>query len=125
MTADHPIQNNHGTRPERQGGAGDDGCEGCQRTTGDRLRTLRESMSDESTEALSKYGGISGLGVVGGVACCVGLKLIGGAVLFSGLATTFGLTTGQTTFLVGGAVGLLLAVLVLRNRRPESGESTA
>lgn len=80
-------------------------------------------MSDDSTEALSQYGGVGGLAVLGGVACCMGLKLIGGAILFSGLATTIGLTTGQTTFVVGGTAGLLFAVLFLRYRQGESGES--
>ncbi len=79
-------------------------------------------MSDDSTEALSQYGGVGGLAVLGGIACCMGLKLIGVAILFSGLATTSGLTTGQTTF-VGGA-GVLFAVLVLRYRQGESGEPT-
>lgn len=51
---------------------------------------------------MSQYRGVGGLAVLGGVACCVGLKLIGGAILFSGLAATTGLTTGQTTFVVGG-----------------------
>jgi hypothetical protein len=120
MTPDNQTQDNRGPRTDRRGRASDDGCEGAQGTTGG---TLWESVSDEFTAALRPYGGVGGLAVIGGVACCVGLKLVGGAILFSGLATTIGLTTGQTTFVVGGAAGLLFAVFVLRYRHADPAES--
>lgn len=58
-------------------------------------------MSDESSESLIPFASVGGVAVLGAVACCVGLKAIGGVILFSGLAATISLTTDQTTF-VGG-----------------------
>lgn len=77
-------------------------------------------MSDETLRSLFPSTLLAGVAVVSGVVCCLGLKIIGGAVLFGGLATAIGLTTDQTTFLVGGVSGLLLAGLAVRHRESVS-----
>lgn len=74
-------------------------------------------MTDDGSDSLLPFAGAGGFAVLAGVVCCLGLKLVGGAVLFGGIAATIGLTTDQTTFVVGGVGGLLLAVLVLGYRR--------
>lgn len=74
-------------------------------------------MADDTSESWLPFTGVGGIAVVSGVVCCMGLKLIGGAVLFGGLAATVGLSTDQTMFLVGGVSGLLLAALVLSYRK--------
>lgn len=48
------------------------------------------------------YAGVGGL-----VACCLGLELLGGAVVLGGLAATIGLSTGLTYLAVVGLVGLV------------------
>ena len=53
----------------------------------------------------------------------MGLKLLGGAILFSGIATVVGVSTGLMTFLVGGVGGLIVALLVLGYRR--AGDETS
>lgn len=73
-------------------------------------------MVRESSDSLLQASGIGGLAVVSGVICCIGLKVVGGAVLFGGLAATVGITTDQTTFIVGGLSGFLLAGIVLTYR---------
>lgn len=70
-------------------------------------------MFDDPSESWLPFTGVGGIAVVSGVICCLGLKLVGGAVLFGGLAATIGLSTDQTTFLVGGVGGLVLTVFVL------------
>ena len=53
------------------------------------------------------YAGVGGL-----VACCLGLELLGGAVVLGGLAATIGLSTGVTYLAVvglGGLIALLFA----------------
>lgn len=72
-------------------------------------------MSGDTLRSLLPSTVLGAVAVVSGVVCCVGLKLIGGAVLFGGLATAIGLSTDQTTFLVGGISGLLLAGLAFRH----------
>jgi hypothetical protein len=74
-------------------------------------------MSDETDDTLLPFAGLGSVAVVGGVVCCMGLKLIGGAALFGGLAATVGLTTDITTFVVGAIGGLLLAAFVVGYRR--------
>lgn len=78
-------------------------------------------MADDTTESWLSFTGIGSIVAVSGIICCMGLKLVGGAVLFGGLATTIGLTTDQATFLVGGVGGLLFAVLVLSYRKFRPG----
>ncbi|MFC6616222.1 hypothetical protein ACFQAS_15050 [Halopenitus salinus] len=46
-------------------------------------------------------------GVGGVVACCLGLELLGGAVVVGGLAATIGLSTGVTYLAVVGLGGLV------------------
>lgn len=48
------------------------------------------------------YAGIGGL-----IACCLGLELLGGAVVLGGLAATIGLSTGVTYLAVVGIGGLV------------------
>lgn len=48
------------------------------------------------------YAGVGGL-----VACCLGLELLGGAVVLGGLAATIGLSTGLTYLAVVGLGGLV------------------
>ncbi len=76
-------------------------------------------MARESSDSLRQVSGLGGLAVVSGVLCCIGLKIVGGAVLFGGLAATVGITTDQTTFLVGGLGGVVLAGLVLTYRNSD------
>jgi hypothetical protein len=73
-------------------------------------------MAKESSNALLQFSGLGGLAVVSSVVCCIGLKIVGGAVLFGGVAAAVGISTDQTTFLVGGLGGVLLAGLVLAYR---------
>jgi len=73
-------------------------------------------MSGDTFESLSQLTGVGGIAVVSGVICCMGLKLIGGAVLFGGLGAAIGISADQTTFLVGGVGGLLLATLLHQYR---------
>ena len=51
-------------------------------------------------------------GVGGAVVCCLGLEVLGGAVLFGGLATAIGLSTGITYALVVVLGGILAVLLV-------------
>ncbi|MFB6206601.1 MAG: hypothetical protein ABEJ05_08775 [Haloglomus sp.] len=74
-------------------------------------------MAEETSDSVLSFPGVGSITVLGGVICCMGLKLIGGAALFGGLAATVGLSTGLVTFLVGGVGGMLLAVIALRSRR--------
>lgn len=54
----------------------------------------------------------------GGVAvCCLGIELLGGAVILGGLAATIGLSTGLTYLVVAGIGGLLAALLALGYRQ--------
>ncbi len=46
-------------------------------------------------------------GVGGAVACCLGIEVLGGAVVLGGLATTIGLSTGVTYLAVVGLGGLV------------------
>ncbi len=76
-------------------------------------------MGNDRSDSGGPFAGVGGATVVGGVVCCVGLKLLGGAALFGGLAATLGLSTDVTTFVVGSVAGLLLAVAAVHYRRPE------
>lgn len=73
-------------------------------------------MSGDTFESLSQLTGVGGIAVVSGVICCMGLKLVGGAVLFGGLGAAIGISADLTTFLVGGVGGLLLAILLHQYR---------
>ena len=48
------------------------------------------------------YAGAGGI-----LACCLGLEMLGGAVVLGGLATTIGLSTGVTYLAVVGLGGLV------------------
>lgn len=48
------------------------------------------------------YAGVGGL-----IACCLGLELLGGAVVLGSLAATIGLSTGVTYLAVVGLGGLV------------------
>jgi len=76
-------------------------------------------MSDETDDSRLPFAGLGSVAVVGGVICCMGLKMIGGAALFGGLAATVGLTTDITTFVVGAIGGLTLAAFVVGYRRSD------
>ncbi len=78
-------------------------------------------MFDGSSDSRVPAAGLGSVAVLGGVVCCMGLKLLGGAVLFSGIAAVVGLSTGLVTFLVGGIGGLLVAGLLLGYRRAGDG----
>ncbi|ELZ21144.1 hypothetical protein C475_19348 [Halosimplex carlsbadense 2-9-1] len=54
------------------------------------------------TDSWLPYAGIGGV-----VVCCLGLEVLGGAVVLGGLATTIGLSTGLTYLVVLGLAGLL------------------
>jgi hypothetical protein len=47
------------------------------------------------------------VGVGGVVACCLGLEVLGGAVVLGGLAAKIGLSTGVTYLMVVGLGGLV------------------
>jgi hypothetical protein len=74
-------------------------------------------MTEDTSDVSSRFAGLGGLALVGGVVCCMGLKPAGGAVLFGGVAATLGITTDQTTFVAGGVGGLLLGLALLGYRR--------
>lgn len=57
------------------------------------------------TESWLPYAGVGGI-----TACCLGLELLGGAAILSGLAATVGLSTGLTYAAVVGLGGLLATV---------------
>ena len=80
-------------------------------------------MFDDTSDSRFSVAGIGSVAVLGGIVCCMGLKLLGGAILFSGIATVVGLSTGLVTFLVGGVGGLIVALLVLGYRRAGDGSS--
>lgn len=70
-------------------------------------------MPDESdSESLLPYAGLGGL-----VICCLGIELLGGAAIVSGLAATVGLSTGVTYLVVVGVGGLVAALLALGYRQ--------
>ncbi|WP_255152804.1 hypothetical protein [Halorarius halobius] len=58
-------------------------------------------MSDDADSWLP-YAGVGGV-----VACCLGLEVLGGAVVVGGLATTIGLSMGVTYLAVVGLGGLV------------------
>ena len=87
------------------------------RLTASRRAPHSESMFDDTSDSRFPAAGIGSVAVLGGIVCCMGLKLLGGAILFSGIATVVGLSTGLVTFLVGGVGGLIVALLVLGYRR--------
>lgn len=74
-------------------------------------------MSDRPIQSLFPVAGAGGFAIVTGVVCCLGLKMIGAAVMFGGLATTLGITTDQATFVIGGLGGLVFAVGLFGYRR--------
>lgn len=80
-------------------------------------------MFDDSSDSRVPAAGFGSVAVLGGVVCCMGLKLLGGAILFSGIAAMVGLSTGLVTFLVGGVGGLIVALLVLGYRQAGDGSS--
>jgi hypothetical protein len=53
---------------------------------------------------------LSGAGIGGAVACCLGLELLGRAAALSGLAAVIGLSTGFTYAAVVGLGGVLAAL---------------
>jgi hypothetical protein len=66
-------------------------------------------MPDErDSESLLPYAGLGGIAV-----CCLGIELLGGAAIVSGLAATVGLSTGATYLGVVGVGGLTMALLAL------------
>lgn len=67
--------------------------------------------ADES-ESLLAYAGVGGAAI-----CCLGIELLGGAVILGGLAATVGLSTGLTYLVVTGLGGLLVAVAALGYRQ--------
>lgn len=79
-------------------------------------------MTGGTSESPFPFAVIGSVAVLGGIVCCLGLKLLGGAILFGGVATTVGLSTGLVTFLVGGIGGLVVALLVFGYRRAGDAE---
>lgn len=76
-------------------------------------------MADDTSDSLLPFASLGSIAIVGGVVCCMGLKVIGGAALFGGLAAMIGLSTDITTFVVGTVGGLVLAVLLSGYRRAD------
>lgn len=50
-------------------------------------------MFDDPSESRFPVAGIGSVAVLGEIVCCMGLKLLGGAILFSGFAAMVGLST--------------------------------
>jgi len=65
-------------------------------------------MFDDTSESWFPATGIGSVAVLGGIVCCMELKLLGGAVVFSGVAAMVGLSTGLVAFLVGGVGGMIV-----------------
>jgi hypothetical protein len=80
-------------------------------------------MFDDTSDSRFSVAGIGSVAILGGIVRCMGLKLLGGAILFSGIASGAGLSTGLVTFLVGGVGGLIVALLVLGYQRVGEGSS--
>lgn len=74
------------------------------------MRTTGQTpMPDESdSESLLPIAGLGGI-----AACCLGIELLGGTAIVSGLAATVGLSTGATYLGVVGVGGLTIALLAL------------
>lgn len=75
--------------------------------------------ADELDKSLLPFASLGNVAIVGGVLCCLGLKVIGGVAPFGVLAAMFGVSTDATTFIVGAVGGLLLAVLVVGYRQSD------
>lgn len=66
-----------------------------------------EEPADDEGLPMVSYAGIGGIGV-----CCLGIELLGGAVILGGLAATLGLSTGVTYVAVAGLGGAGAAATV-------------
>ena len=67
---------------------------------------------DGSPRPILAYAGLGGA-----VVCCLGIELLGGVVIFSGLAATIGFSTGLTYLVIAGGGGVLAALLAVGFRR--------
>lgn len=67
-------------------------------------------------ESWLPYAGIGGVTL-----CCLGLELLGGAVILSGLTAIFGVSTGVMYVVIVSVGGLLAVLLVASYRRINSG----
>lgn len=67
---------------------------------------------DGESESILAYAGLGGA-----VVCCLGIEVLGGAVLLGGLAATIGLSTGLTYLVVAGVGGVLTALLAVGYRQ--------
>lgn len=63
-------------------------------------------MTDD-TESWLPYAGVGGVTI-----CCLGLELLGGAAVVSGLAAVIGFSTGLTYAIIVGLGGLFVVLLV-------------
>jgi hypothetical protein len=74
---------------------------------------------DEASDSVLPYAGLGGA-----VVCCLGIEVLGGAVILGGLAAAVGLSTGLTYLLIAG-VGGVLAVLLATGYRQVRGATHA
>lgn len=68
--------------------------------------------NNNDAESLLPYIGIGGIAV-----CCLGIELLGGAVVLGGLAATIGLSTEMTYLIVTGVGGLIITLFVVGARQ--------
>lgn len=76
-------------------------------------------MSDDVNDSQHAYASIGSSALIGGVACCLGIKLLGGIAILGGLGAPLGLSTGLMFFIIGGVVGVALAILGIAYRRSD------
>lgn len=70
---------------------------------------MPEEAASEPVPAYASLGGVA--------ICCLGIELLGGAVILGGLAATVGVTTGLTYLAVAGVGGVLAALLAVGYRQ--------
>lgn len=74
-----------------------------------------EMAEEEDAESLLAYAGLGGVAI-----CCLGIELLGGAVILGGLAAMIGLSTGLTYLVVAGVGGIFAALLTVGYRQFQS-----
>lgn len=71
-------------------------------------------MFDDSSSSFKPFTGVGFTALATGVICCMGLKVLGAAALFGGIAAAIGFSIDVVTFLIGGLAGLVIGGVWLR-----------
>lgn len=73
-------------------------------------------MFDDLSSVIKPFSGIGFTALTAGVICCIGLKVLGAAALFGGLAATIGFSIDIVTFLIGSLAGIVVGLGLLQYR---------